>query len=303
MSAAGGGRRRTGRPSRAGDARQPGRTPRAGDAHHPGRAPRPGDARKTAQRRPRPPVDDRVTVEGRQAVRELLRARRRRVHEVLVAESAAESGTLQEILELAVTAGVPVRRVGRPQLEARAATDAPQGVVASADPLPEASLEQLLRAPAPLLVVLDGVTDPHNLGAVMRSALCAGATGLVVGRHRSAAVGPVVTKAAAGAAEWLPVATVAGVPAALAELRAAGVWTVGLDAGAAGSLWDLAVATEPVALVLGAEGSGLGRLTRQRCEVVVGVPLQGPLDSLNVSAAATLACFEVARRRAGALPR
>ncbi|MHB1929852.1 MAG: 23S rRNA (guanosine(2251)-2'-O)-methyltransferase RlmB [Acidimicrobiales bacterium] len=241
-------------------------------------------------------------MEGRQAVRELLRARRRAVHQLFVAETAGEAGALAEILELAAAAGVAVRRVGRSQLEARAGTDAPQGVLAVADPLPEADLRDLVVTPAgappPFLVILDGVTDPHNVGAVMRSALCAGATGLVVGRHRAAPVGPVATKAAAGAAEWLPVASVAGVPAALADLRAAGVWTVGLDAGAPGALWGLGVATEPVALVLGAEGHGLGRLTRQRCELLVSVPLVGPLDSLNVSAAAALACFEVARRRA-----
>ena len=242
--------------------------------------------------------DEPVVVEGRQAVRELLRAGRRRVHEVAVSETAGETGTLREILDLAASAGVPLRRVSRQQLEARAATDAPQGVVATADPLPEATLEQLIAGPATLLVVLDGVSDPHNLGAVMRSALCAGATGLVVGRHRSASLGPVATKAAAGAAEWLAVATVAGVPAALAELRSVGIWTVGLDAAGPTSLWELPVATEPVALVLGAEGGGLSRLARQRCDLLASIPLQGPLASLNVSAAAALACFEVARRRA-----
>ena len=237
-------------------------------------------------------------VEGRQAVRELLRAGRRRVHEVAISESASESGTLSEIVELASSSGVPLRRVGRQQLAARAATEAPQGVVATADPLPEVSLDQLVGAPGAFLVVLDGVSDPHNLGAVMRSALCAGATGLVIGRHRSASVGPVATKAAAGAAEWLAVATVAGIPAALAELRSAGIWTVGLDASGPEGIWGLRVATEPIALVLGAEGGGLSRLTRQRCDLVTSIPMDGPLASLNVSAAAALACFEVARIRA-----
>jgi len=240
-----------------------------------------------------------VVVEGRQAVRELLRAGRRRVHEVTISESAGESGTLREILELVASSGVPLRRVSRQQLEARAATDAPQGVMATADPVPGSSLGDLIAGPETLLVVLDGVSDPHNLGAVMRSALCAGATGLVLGAHRAASVGPVATKAAAGAAEWLAVATVAGVPAALAELRSAGIWTVGLDATGPTSLWDLPVVTEPVALVLGAEGGGLSRLARQRCDVVASIPLRGPLASINVSAAAALACFEVARRRAG----
>jgi 23S rRNA (guanosine2251-2'-O)-methyltransferase len=264
-----------------------------------------GGADRTGRSRRRPHAADApdgvVTVEGRQAVRELLRARRRAVHELLVAETVDRSGPVGEILDLAAGSGIPVRRVGRSQLDARAATDAPQGVLAVADPVPDHELAELLGATrsgtAPFLVVLDGVTDPHNLGAVMRSALSAGATGVVVGRHRAASVGAVATKAAAGAVEWLPVAVVTGIPAALAELAAAGVWTVGLDAGATTPVWDLAVATEAVAIVLGAEGSGLSRLARQRCDVVASVPMQGPLASLNVSAAATLACFEVARRR------
>jgi 23S rRNA (guanosine2251-2'-O)-methyltransferase len=219
-------------------------------------------------------------VEGRQPVRELLRA-----------------GRFAEIVDLARAAGVPLRRVDRSRLTKLAVTDAPQGVVARADPLPEISLETLVRSPAPFLVVLDSVTDPQNLGAIMRSALSAGATGVVTGRHRSAHLTPSALKAAAGAAEYLPVAVVPGIPAALQMLATAGVWTVAVDTGAPTPLWDLAVAREPLALVLGAEGRGLARLVRQRCELAVTIPLQGPLDSLNVAAAATLACFEVARVR------
>lgn len=242
-------------------------------------------------------------VEGRQAVRELLRAGRRRVHQLWVAPGGAHSDALDEIADLAASRRVTVRRAGREQIEAMARTDAPQGVVAVADPVPDHALDALTGPndrPA-FLVVLDGVTDPHNLGAVMRSALCAGATGLVLGRHRSAPLSPAALKAAAGAVEYLPVATVAGVPAALATLRRDGVWTVGLDAGGSASLWGMSVATEPVALVLGAEGRGLSPLVRARCELTVAVPMTGPLDSLNVSAAAALACFEVARVRASRL--
>ncbi len=243
------------------------------------------------------------TVEGRQAVAELLRARRRHVHHVTIADSTERSGLLDEILRLADEAGVPVRRVGRERLAGLAGTEVPQGVVATAEPLPDVSLDGLLatRGPAdPFLVVLDGVTDPHNVGAVMRSALSAGATGMVMARHRSAHLGPAAVKAAAGAVEWLPVAVVPGVGAALAELRRAGVWTIGLDADGDTEVWDLQVATEPVALVLGSEGRGLSALGRQRCDVVASVPMLGPLASLNVSAAAALACFEVARRRRAA---
>lgn len=217
--------------------------------------------------------------------------------QLYIAEGGRHSETLAEIAALAAAAGVAVRRVERDRVDAMAVTDSPQGVVAVAEPVREWHLEDLLGGPPPFLVVLDGVTDPHNLGAVMRSALCAGATGVVLGRHRSASLSPAAVKAAAGAVEHLRVATVAGVPATLMSLRDAGVWTVGLAAGGPTSLWDLGVATEPVALVLGAEGRGLSPLTRARCDVVASIPLSGPLDSLNVSAAAALACFEVARRR------
>jgi 23S rRNA (guanosine2251-2'-O)-methyltransferase len=230
-------------------------------------------------------------VEGRQAVRELLRARRRPVAQVLMADD------LTDIASLAARAGVAARRVPRGQIDAMARSDAPQGVIARAAPLPDHELAELAGGDRPFLVVLDGITDPHNLGAIMRSALSAGATGLVVGRHRSARLTPASLKAAAGAAEYLPVATVAGIPAALIELAKSGIWRVGLDAAAPARLWDLEVATEPLALVLGAEGRGLSRLTRQRCELAVAIPMTGPLGSLNVAAAAALACFEVARRR------
>jgi 23S rRNA (guanosine2251-2'-O)-methyltransferase len=240
-------------------------------------------------------------VEGRQPVRELLRAGRRRVHHISVAEGRDESGALGEILDLARAANVPLRRVAPSQLAKLALTDAPQGVLARADPLSAAPLDRLAQpgfdAARPFLVVLDGITDPHNLGAIMRSALAAGATGLVIGRHRSASLSPAALKAAAGAAEYLPVALAPGVPAALATLTAAGVWTVAIDAGAAMPLWHLHIASEPLALVLGAEGRGLSRLVRQRCELAVQIPMHGPIDSLNVSAAAALACFEVARMR------
>ena len=269
--------------------------------------PRPGQAGGVAGRRGgsrRAPAADDLggeQVEGRQAVRELLRAGRRRVHQVFVAEGSDAAGPLAEILELTRARGVAVRRVDRGQLDAMALTDAPQGVVARADPISGVDLDALTApgpsGPAPFLVVLDGVTDPHNLGAVMRSAVSAGATGLVTGRHRSARLTPAALKAAAGAAEYLPVATVPGIPAALTALAAAGVWTVALDADAPTSLWDLRVASEPIALVLGAEGRGLGRLVRQRCDLVVEIPLVGPIESLNVSAAAALACFEIARGR------
>lgn len=243
-------------------------------------------------------------VEGRQAVRELLLAGRRRTREVWVAEGQPPSAALADIEELAAGRGAPVRRVTRGALENRARSAAPQGVLALAEALRPTDLDELAIRPSasgqpPFLLCLDGVTDPHNLGALLRSAECAGATGAVLPRHRSAHITPTVAKAAAGAAEHLALAEVAGLPAALSRLADRGVWVVGLDAGATESLFDLEVAGEPVALVVGAEGSGLRRLTRARCDVVVSIPMHGTLGALNVAAAGALGCYEVARRRRG----
>jgi 23S rRNA (guanosine2251-2'-O)-methyltransferase len=205
---------------------------------------------------------------------------------------------LREIETLAARAGVRVQRVGRGRLDAEARTSAPQGVLAHADPLEPADLDALCTAsPRPFLLALDGVTDPQNLGALLRSAEGAGVTGVVLPRHRAVHVTPTVTKAAAGAVEYLPMALAPGLPAALARLRDRGIWVVGLDARGEESVFGLGLATEPVVLVLGAEGAGLSRLVRRRCDVVAGVPLAGRLASLNVAAAGTLALFEVARQR------
>jgi 23S rRNA (guanosine2251-2'-O)-methyltransferase len=240
-------------------------------------------------------------VEGRQAVRELLLAGRRKVREIWVLADADPADIVQDILELAEAQRVPVREVGRSKFFAEARCEAPQGVLAKAAPLPEALLDDLAVTPTggppPFLVAVDGVTDPGNLGALLRSAECAGATGVVLPRHRAVHVTPTVTKAAAGAVEHLPFAVVGGLPTALQQLRQRGVWVVGLDGEGTTGLWDLPAADGPIALVLGAEGSGLSRLVRQRCDEIVSIPLLGALGSLNVASAGALACFEVARAR------
>ncbi len=240
-------------------------------------------------------------IEGRQAVRELLLADRRKVFEVWVASDQDDAEVLDDIAELALSLGVAVRDVSRSKLFARARTEAPQGVLAIAQELPEADLDELCRrpknGPAPFLLAVDGVTDPGNLGALLRSAECAGVTGVVLPRHRSVHITPTVGKAAAGAIEFLPMAIAGGLPTAITRVQKAGVWVVGLDGGGTETLFDLALNDEPVMLVLGAEGKGLSRLVRQRCDTVAAIPLGGRLSSLNVAAAGALACFEVARRR------
>jgi 23S rRNA (guanosine2251-2'-O)-methyltransferase len=165
----------------------------------------------------------------------------------------------------------------------------------------EAPLESLCepgrRGKVPFLLVLDGITDPHNLGALLRSAECAGATGVVLPRHRSAHLSPTVAKVAAGAIEYLPMALVAGIPTALQRLSALGVWSVGLVGEAKQSFYDLDLGSQPVALVLGSEGTGLAPLTRKRCDTLASIPQHGSLSSLNVSVAGAIACFDVARQR------
>ena len=240
-------------------------------------------------------------VEGRQAVRELLLAGRRKVREIWLLAEQDRSDVVDDIVELAEAERVPVRQVSRGKFFAEARCEASQGVLAKAAPLEEALLDDLASSRPggrpPFLVALDGVTDPGNLGALLRSAECAGATGVVLPRHRAVHVTPTVTKAAAGAVEHLPFALVGGLPTALQQLSKRGVWVVGLDGGGSTGLWDLPAADGPIALVLGAEGSGLSRLVRQRCDEVASIPLRGALGSLNVAAAGALACFEVARAR------
>lgn len=248
---------------------------------------------------------------------ELLAAGRRQVVDVwLVAEVEQHPApVIDRIIELAAARRVPLRRVSAARLAAEARTEAPQGVLAHARPLPEVDFDDLCRpvtastaggavtastAGTPFLLALDGVTDPQNLGALLRTAEGAGVTGVVLPRHRAAHVTATVTKAAAGAVEHVPIAVVGGIPAALARASELGLWVLGLDAGADESLFDLTLADQPVVVVLGAEGRGLSRLVRQRCDLMLGIPLRGRLPSLNVSAAGALALFEISRRRPSA---
>jgi len=249
-------------------------------------------------------------VEGRRAVRELLAAGRRPVREVWVAEGLDPSPQLDEIERLAARRRVRVLTVPRRRLEAAARTESPQGVLARARPVEAVDLDDLAvrdgRGEAPFLLVVAGVTDPRNLGALLRSAQCAGATGVVLPRHRSAHLSPTVAKVAAGAVEHLAFALVGGIPSALERLQSLGVWTLGLASESTRSLYDVDLAGEPVALVVGGEERGLAPLVRRRCDEVVAIPQHGAIESLNVAAAAAVACFEVARRRAaggrGAVP-
>jgi 23S rRNA (guanosine2251-2'-O)-methyltransferase len=186
------------------------------------------------------------------------------------------------------------------RLDREAKTEGHQGVMALAQPLNTVMLEDLLRVPKPFLLVCDGVTDPRNLGAMLRSAEGAGVTGVIVPRHRSARISPSVTKTAAGAIEYLNFCDVGGVPAAIDQLNRAGVLTVGLAGESSDSLYELDLGSGPVAVVVGGEEKGLSSLTRKRCATVVSIPQIGRISSLNAGVAVSIAAFEIARQRRSA---
>lgn len=217
-------------------------------------------------------------IEGRQAVRELLIAGKRRVHEVWVANERDTSDVVEDIVQLARANRVPVVEVSRKKLDYAARSEAPQGVLARADALMPVNFDVLVkRRPgrAPFLVAVDGVTDPGNLGAILRCCDGAGVDGVVLPRHRSVHVTPTTAKASVGACEHVPMALVGGLPTALTKMRELGIWVVGLDDASDKSLFDLGdLATEGICLVLGAEGAGLSRLVRERCDVIVSIPMR-----------------------------
>jgi 23S rRNA (guanosine2251-2'-O)-methyltransferase len=243
-----------------------------------------------------------MVIEGRRPVIEALRGPRR-VERVVVAAGAAERGTLAELLDLAAKEGVPVSTVPRSVLDGHAETGAHQGVAAVVARFESIGLDELLavplqRAEPPFLLALDGIEDPHNLGALVRSAEAAGCHGVVLPRHRSAPLSATAIKASAGALEHVPIAEVANLTRALERLRAAGLWCIGLDGGAETSLFDLELADEPVCVVVGSEGAGLHRLVRETCDLLLRIPMAGQVTSLNASVAGAMALFEVRRRRA-----
>ena len=227
-------------------------------------------------------------VYGRQSVREALRGRRR-VVEVWASERAVRG-------EPWLT-DVRVRVKSEAELAERAGTRDHQGLVATVDPYPYADAYELAAAPKPLLVVLDRVTDPRNLGAVCRSADGAGATGVVVPAHGSAIVTPAVARASAGAVEHLPIAVVTNLARYLEEVKGVDLWVLGATGDAeATPMWEADLAGG-VALVFGAEGKGLRPLVRRTCDALVSIPLAGSIESLNVSVAAAVLIYEARRQR------
>lgn len=239
---------------------------------------------------------------GPHAVREALRAGRRNHVGLLLAKRGDARGD-GELAKLAARSGVPVRRVDPEELARRAPGLRHQGVLLETGALPRVELEDLLKAPRPgLLVALDGVEDPQNLGAVLRVADCAGVNGVILPQRRSASLVGAVTRASAGALEHVPIAGPPNLVRALRAARDAGFWVVGTAAEAELGLFDPAAARilrEPVVLVFGAEGKGMRPGVRKVLDAALSIPMQGNVGSLNIATAAAATLFETVRTRMG----
>ncbi len=240
-------------------------------------------------------------IEGRNAVLEALKAGRT-IDKVYIA-GGDSNHTLEYIASLSKQAGAVISRCDRRKLDAMSLTHAHQGVIAVVSAHEYADIEDMLKAAeargqAPLLILCDGITDPHNLGAIIRTAETAGAHGVIIPKRRSAGLTAVVDKAAAGALEYMPVARVSNLSQTIAELKKRGIWVFGTSAEAQGTLYQ-ADFNRAAAIVIGSEGDGMSRLVTDECDFTVSIPLFGKIASLNASAAAAVLLYEVVRQRMG----
>lgn len=239
---------------------------------------------------------------GRNAVREALRANRRQLTRLIVSSGAQESGTLGDVVRLAETMNVAVERVERQQLDKRLREANHQGVALECGPYPYVELDDCLEAAAKqsepaLLLLLDHLQDPQNVGTLMRTAEAVGVHGVVLPGRRAAEVTPAVVNASSGAVEHLNTVVVTNLAQAIVEVQKAGVWVVGLEDDPTAQNYDAAELDVPLALVVGAEGPGLARLTRERCDYLIRLPMKGKIASLNAAVAGSILLYHVARIR------
>jgi len=230
----------------------------------------------------------------------------RPVHRLLIAEQRKPDRAVQAIIRLARQSGIEVRFAGRDALDREAPGTLHQGIVAYAAAKQYAAIDDILRIPeskgeVPLFLVLDGIEDPRNLGAVLRTADAAGVHGVVIPERRAVGLTETVAKAAAGALEHVPVVKVTNIVNCLAEFKKAGIWVAGAEAGGNTVYWEADLAL-PTALVMGGEDRGVRRLVRERCDYLLSLPLRGAISSLNVSVATGILLYEALRQRAGKSP-
>lgn len=234
---------------------------------------------------------------GRNAVRELLRSERS-VDKLLVARGE-RTGSITVLVAQAIERGIPVIETEKQKLDAIAGFAPHQGVIAYAAEKEYCTVEDILaiaeeRGEPPLIVVCDGITDPYNLGAIIRCAECCGAHGLIIPKRRAVGLNPLVTKASAGAIEHLAIAKVANIASTVELLKEKGVWTYAAEAGGA-SVYDTDL-SGPCAIVMGSEGNGVSQIVKKTCDAVVSIPMYGHVNSFNVSTAAAILLSEAARR-------
>ena len=239
-------------------------------------------------------------IAGRNAIAEALRAGR--AIDSLYVQRGERGGALQALVKKAKEAGAAIKEADPKKLDYLCGGANHQGVVAVAAVKEYATVEDLFRRAQekdepPFFVLCDELEDPHNLGAILRTAECAGAHGVIIPKRRSVGLTYAVGKASAGAVEYLPVARVGNLPSLLEELKARGLWIYAADMD--GSPWCQTDFTGPTALVIGSEGRGVGRLVKEKADFVVSLPLKGNINSLNASVAAGILCYEVARQRSG----
>ena len=251
---------------------------------------------------PAPPAEEvEGQLEGRNALTEALRSGRT-IDKVFIASGETDKG-LQRLAAQAKETGAVVVPVDRRKLDAMSFTHAHQGVITQAAAHEYATIDDILeeaanRGQAPLIVICDELTDPHNLGAIMRSAECAGAHGVIIPKRRSVGLTATVAKASAGAVEYMKVARVTNINSAITELKEKGVWIFGTAAEGSIPMYK-ADLTGPAAIVIGNEGDGMSPLVRKNCDVTVSIPMQGRISSLNASAAASILLYEAVRQRLG----
>ncbi len=240
-------------------------------------------------------------IEGRNAVTEALQAGAP-IDKLYLAKGETDH-TLARIAARAKKAGIVVVEADRRKLDAMSATHSHQGVIAVAAAQAYATVDEILeaaqaRGEKPLVVVCDEISDPHNLGAIIRTAECAGAHGVIIPKRRSAGLTAVVAKASAGAVSYMPVARVPNIPALLKDLQQRGLWIFGTAAEGDVSLYQ-ADLKGAAAIVIGSEGDGMSRLARENCDFLVSIPMRGHISSLNASAAAAILLYEALRQRLG----
>ena len=255
--------------------------------------------RDNKNRRPVQEAEADGLIEGRNAVTEALRSGTA-IDKIYIARGETDAA-LGHIASTARSRGIVVTEADRRKLDGMSRTKSHQGVIAVAAVREYAGVDDILnaareRGEAPLIVVCDEVSDPHNLGAVIRTAECAGAHGVIIPKRRSAGLTAIVGKTSAGAVAHVPVARVPNLPALLKELKEKGVWVFGAAADGTTTLYD-ADLKGPAAIVIGSEGDGMGRLVAESCDFLVSIPMRGKLNSLNASAAAAILLYEAVRQR------